>query len=103
MKIIKRYEIEVGSSSIRMPQGARVIHVGDCSKSICLRVIIDVDDRLDELRHFVTYEDGDQLPEGSEFDHRQGVEQTERYIGTVTGGPLGFQSERAWHVFERRA
>ena len=109
MRTIQKYDIDTGSVSVRMPRGARILHVGGQTKSVCLWAVIDIEpDRLEELRHFETYKDGDELRKPTEetregLDGRTTAAYSERnqYIGTATYALPGQPAEFVYHVFER--
>ena len=98
MRTIQKYEVEVGCSSVQMPQGAKIKHVAGQGVKICLWAIVDTD-RLDELRHFTVYGTGSGLPDGCDTNPRfdSVEERSEYYVGTAHVDRL------VWHVFERRA
>ena len=99
MKTIHKYIIGNGTSSVKMPQGAKILRVGGQSRRICLWASVDTE-RLDELRHFHAYGTGDDLPDACEsngFDRQGRDEALAHYLGTALSDDL------EWHVFERRA
>ena len=110
MKTIQKYDIDTGAVSIKMPRGARILFVGGQAKSVCLWAIVDIEpDRLEELRHFETYKDGEKLRAPAERKAREGFDERcvaassegNQYIGTATYALPGQLPEFVYHVFER--
>lgn len=93
MKAIHKYNISAGSTSVQMPQGAKILHVGGQGESICLWARVDTE-QLGELRHFRVFGTGDMVPGDDEpgFESRHG-ERSTQYLGTAMCG------EFVRHVF----
>lgn len=96
MKIIYKYTVEVGSNSIEMPKGARILHVVAQGEKVQLWALVETE-HIDEMRHFRVFGTGQPLPDDFKEDQPRAAEYGDRYIGTAHCGPF------VWHVFERSA
>ena len=86
MNTIWKFELDE-TSTIDMPEGAKILRVGCQGEKIMLWALVDVTDATRWVqRNFWVYGTGEQILDGRD----------EAYLGTVFAGPY------VWHVFERK-
>lgn len=81
-KVIYKYTFSILQTvTIKMPRGARIVHTGEQSGSVCMWAEVDTD-AATESRVFVVYGTG------------QTINPAHNYVGTVFIGPF------VWHIYE---
>lgn len=89
-EVIYKYPFDMHSnfSSIEMPKGATICHVGIQTRRICLWAIVPTDSQETEVRHFCFIGTGQTVEFHDKMTH----------IGSVQTDPDGV--DFVWHVFE---